>query len=150
MQGTAAIQSPSFSFVFSYAGHGSALDEIANPLLDELCIFQKFYLRYAMTVDDQTPTKKQRSRGVLLGLSVAALLVALPLAVWLDLTNLADLSLRRQANDLNSVITGVRGYYASNVVGRILAAHVGDRCERGPRAHRGNRRVAKRHSTPRT
>jgi adenylate cyclase len=30
-------------------------------------------------------------------------------------------SLRRQAVDLDSVISSVRGYYASNVVGRILA-----------------------------
>ena len=30
--------------------------------------------------------------------------------------------MRRQASDLNSVISSVRGYYASNVVGRILAA----------------------------
>lgn len=78
-----------------------------------------------MTIDDQTASvsKKQGSRGVWLPLAIAALLIALPVAVWLDLSNLADLSLRRQANDLNSLITGVRGYYASNVVGRVLAAH---------------------------
>ena len=46
---------------------------------------------------------------------------ALPLAVWLDLTNLGETALRRQASDLNSVITSVRGYYATNVVGRVLA-----------------------------
>ena len=50
------------------------------------------------------------------------LLAGLPVAVWLDLSNLADTNLRRQASDLNSVISSVRGYYASNVVGRILAA----------------------------
>jgi class 3 adenylate cyclase len=52
---------------------------------------------------------------------VALLLAALPLAVWLDLTNLSEAALRRQATDLNSVITSVRGYYATNVVGRVLA-----------------------------
>ena len=41
---------------------------------------------------------------------VALGLLALPLAVWLDLTNLAEAALRRQATDLNSVITSVRGY----------------------------------------
>jgi class 3 adenylate cyclase len=76
-----------------------------------------------MTTEDQAAPKQHRSRGILLMLAIAALLIALPVAVWLDLSNLADLSLRRQANDLNSLITGVRGYYASNVVGRILAAH---------------------------
>ncbi len=52
---------------------------------------------------------------------IALLLAALPLAVWLDLKNLSDAALRRQASDLNSVISSVRSYYASNVVGRVLA-----------------------------
>ncbi len=55
------------------------------------------------------------------GALVALLLAALPLAVWLDLKNLSDAALRRQASDLNSVISSVRSYYASNVVGRVLA-----------------------------
>jgi adenylate cyclase len=62
-----------------------------------------------------------RSRGLITGLLIAVLLLALPLAVWLDLTNLAEAALRRQASDLNSVITSVRGYYATNVVARVLA-----------------------------
>ena len=53
---------------------------------------------------------------------ILALLVGLPVAVWLDLNDLAQADLRRQAADLNSVISSVRGYYASNVVGRILAS----------------------------
>src|SRR6201991_2446740 len=59
------------------------------------------------------------------GLLIAVLLAALPVAVWLDLKNLADAALRRQASDLNSVISSVRAYYASNVVGRVLA-HPGE------------------------
>src|SRR5215813_8875985 len=55
-------------------------------------------------------------------LLVLLLLAGLPLAVWLDLSNLVDTNLRRQARDLNSVITSVRGYYAANVVGRVLAS----------------------------
>jgi class 3 adenylate cyclase len=62
-----------------------------------------------------------RSRGWWTGLSIALLLLGLPLAVWLDLTHLADAALRRQASDLNSLISSVRAYYASNVVGRVLA-----------------------------
>jgi class 3 adenylate cyclase len=58
----------------------------------------------------------------ILVLMIAALLVGLPVAVWLDLTNLAEAGLLRQAADLNSIISSVRGYYASNVVGRILAS----------------------------
>ena len=55
-------------------------------------------------------------------LLVLLLLAGLPLAVWLDLSNLVDANLRRQATDLNSVISSVRAYYAANVVGRVLAS----------------------------
>jgi class 3 adenylate cyclase len=63
-----------------------------------------------------------RSYGWLTGFLVACLLVALPVAVWLDLTSLAEAVLRRQATDLNSVLTSVREYYATNVVRRVLAS----------------------------
>ena len=59
--------------------------------------------------------------GLVLLLLVVLLLAGLPVAVWLDLTNLAETNLKRQASDLNSIISSVRSYYASNVVGRILA-----------------------------
>jgi hypothetical protein len=52
----------------------------------------------------------------------AALLVGLFVAVWLDLHSMSERALRRQAQDLNAVITGVRGYYSKNVVSRILAS----------------------------
>jgi len=64
----------------------------------------------------------EKTRGVLLTAYVLILLIMLPLAVWLDLRNLTEASLRRQASDLNSVITGIRGYYANNVVGRVLTS----------------------------
>ena len=56
---------------------------------------------------------------------VALGLLALPAAVWLDLKNLSEQTLRGQVNELNTVIDAIRGYYAQNVVGRILA-HKGD------------------------
>src|SRR5438552_9029225 len=59
----------------------------------------------------------------LLALLVVILLAGLPIAVWLDLRNLSEDLLRRQASDMNSLITSVRGFYSKNVVGRILAAH---------------------------
>src|ERR1700756_1163920 len=64
-----------------------------------------------------------RARVALLATLVITLLVALPFAVWLDLTSLAEARLRQQAADLNSVISSVRGHYATNVVGRVLASH---------------------------
>ena len=53
------------------------------------------------------------------------LLAGLPLAVWLDMQNMAAARLQSQAGDLNSVISSIRGYYGSNVVGRVLANHSG-------------------------
>src|SRR5262245_6210905 len=61
-------------------------------------------------------------RGFVLGALVVVLLVGLPIAVWLDLRDVSNLALRRQASDVNSLVTGVRGYYASNVVARVQAA----------------------------
>ena len=66
------------------------------------------------------PAFAGRSRSWLPILSVIILLGGLPVAVWLDLRNLADSALRVQASDLNSIITSVRAYYATNVVGRVL------------------------------
>lgn len=66
--------------------------------------------------------EKLRSRGILTGFLIALLLALLPVAVWLDLTNLGEASLRRQATDLNSLVSSVRAYYGANVVGRILSS----------------------------
>src|SRR5262249_42556056 len=62
------------------------------------------------------------SRGVGSFLLVLLLLMGLPLAVWLDLRHLSESTLRRQASDLNSMISSVRAYYARNVVGRVLSS----------------------------
>jgi hypothetical protein len=64
------------------------------------------------------------AKGYLFIFLIALLLVGLPIAVWLDLSNLVEANLRRQANDVNSIITSVRHYYANNVVGRILASPI--------------------------
>lgn len=62
------------------------------------------------------------TRPYWLFLVVASALIALPVAIWLDLTNLSDQNMRKQASSLNNVISSVRSYYAKNVVGRILTA----------------------------
>ena len=78
-----------------------------------------------MTISAEAKNAVTESRlgGWLLVILVAVMLAGLPLAVWLDLSNLSRTALSRQAEDLSSVITGIRGYYATNVVGRILASH---------------------------
>ena len=58
------------------------------------------------------------AKGYLFIFLIALLLVGLPIAVWSDLSDLVETNLRRQANDVNSIISSVRHYYANNVVGR--------------------------------
>jgi len=72
---------------------------------------------------DNRMTRFLPSRSAVTVTLIVLLMVGLPFAVWLDLSNLAETNLRRQAVDLNSVISSVRSYYASNVVGRVLANH---------------------------
>ncbi len=72
-----------------------------------------------MNADRATSTRAGLP-GWALAIVVLLLLIGLPLAVLLDLRALAEHSLLLQARDLNSVITSVRGYYASNVVARVL------------------------------
>jgi class 3 adenylate cyclase len=67
-------------------------------------------------------TESRVGGWLLIGL-VAVMLAGLPLAVWLDISSLSQNLLHRQAEDLSSLITSIRSYYASNVVGRVLAAH---------------------------
>lgn len=65
----------------------------------------------------------QRSYGWLVVLGVAALLLGLPLAAWLDMRELSERILRRQADEVSRVIDDMRGFYASDVVGRVMAQH---------------------------
>jgi adenylate cyclase len=52
---------------------------------------------------------------------VLLVLAGLPVAVWLDLRDLSERALSEQADELSSTIDTIRNYYASNVVGRVLA-----------------------------
>lgn len=56
-------------------------------------------------------------------LLVLAALGGLPLAVWADLTRLSEEQLGRYAGDMGRIIDAVRGFYASDVAGRVVAAH---------------------------
>ena len=64
-----------------------------------------------------------RRSGYWLIAVVLAMLAGLPLAVWLDISDLSGNTLRRQARDMSSLISSIRSYYSANVVGRVLAAH---------------------------
>ena len=49
-------------------------------------------------------------------------LLGLPLAVWLDLRELSERLLTGQASEIGRIIDEMRGFYASDVVGRVLQA----------------------------
>lgn len=65
------------------------------------------------------------TRPWVLASAIVLALVLLPVAVWLDLRNLSDVALERQATGLNAMITDIRSYYARNIVNRVQA-HPGD------------------------
>jgi class 3 adenylate cyclase len=62
-------------------------------------------------------------RPIWFAVAVFLALALLPVAVWLDLRNLSNESLTRQATELNDMISKIRAYYAINVVERILDNH---------------------------
>ena len=67
--------------------------------------------------------RRQRVIGPLLMLAVLLGLLGLPIAVWLDLRTLSERLLRLQASETGRIIDDMRGFYASDVVGRVLQAH---------------------------
>lgn len=71
---------------------------------------------------NERPSGASTRRGAALVALVLVMLLGLPLAVWLDLRSLTESTLRRQATDLNSVISSVRSFYGTNVAGRILGS----------------------------
>jgi len=67
--------------------------------------------------------RQSRAGDWLVIVMVVLMLAGLPLAAWLDISSLSQSLLQRQASDLSSLITSIRSYYATNVVGRVLQAH---------------------------
>jgi class 3 adenylate cyclase len=60
-----------------------------------------------------------RSYGPLVVALVILLLLGLPFAAWLDMRALSERILSRQATEIGRVIDDMRGFYASDVVGRL-------------------------------
>src|SRR3954467_11928854 len=67
--------------------------------------------------------RQQRTIGPLLAGAVILGLLGLPLAVWLDLRELSERLLKGQAGEIGRIIDEMRGFYASDVVGRVLQAN---------------------------
>ena len=67
-------------------------------------------------------SRRQWTTGLLLVAAVVLWLFGLPAAVWLDMRDLSERMLSRQANDISSVIDEVLVFYSGDVVGRVLEA----------------------------
>jgi adenylate cyclase len=64
-----------------------------------------------------------RALPAIIALLVLLVLVGLPLAAWLDLRNITSGTLLKEAANMDSVVTGIRSFYADDVVARVLAAN---------------------------
>jgi hypothetical protein len=67
--------------------------------------------------------RRQRTIEPLLVAAVVLGLIGLPVAVWLDLRDLSERMLRTQASEISRIIDEMRGFYGSDVVGRVLQAN---------------------------
>jgi class 3 adenylate cyclase len=66
---------------------------------------------------------QQRAVGPLLVAAVVLGLLGLPAAVWLDLRELSEGMLRTQAREISRIVDVMRGFYGTDVVGRVLQAN---------------------------
>ena len=69
--------------------------------------------------------REQRTFGPLLVAAVVLGLIGLPVAVWLELRNLSERTLRDQVSEISRVIDDMRPFHGSDVVGRLLQAPPG-------------------------
>jgi class 3 adenylate cyclase len=69
------------------------------------------------------PAKPERAYGPLVIALVVVLLAGLPFAAWLDMRSLSENILRRQADEIGRIINDMRNFYATDVIGRVLAQH---------------------------
>src|SRR5512134_136227 len=84
--------------------------------------FRRDFLK-VVPMSDSRATKHGQSYGPMVALGVALLLLGLPIAAWLDMRGLSERILRRQADEISRIIDDMRGFYASDVVGRVMAQH---------------------------
>src|SRR5690606_38068381 len=78
---------------------------------------------FGMSDNQAAPAVSGAFRRVWLAvLAVVLLLAALPVVVLLDLRDLTEQLSRRQANDISKIINDIRGFYANEVVARVLQA----------------------------
>src|SRR5262245_28501710 len=69
-------------------------------------------------------TLPQQRQTVVTIVLLVLMLLGLPVAVYLDMQSMTTVLLRNQAADVDSLISSIREFYGSNVVGRVLAPNV--------------------------
>jgi adenylate cyclase len=67
------------------------------------------------------PAQRERFYGPLVVALVLLLLLGLPFAAWLDMRALSERILNRQADEIRRIIDDMRGYYASDVIARVIS-----------------------------
>jgi adenylate cyclase len=67
------------------------------------------------------PAHRERFYGPLVVALVLLLLLGLPFAAWLDMRALSERILNRQADEIRHIIDDMRGFYATDVVARVIA-----------------------------
>ncbi len=92
--------------------------------VDQNQVGQSVFVSKNKTVDAASNSAYEKSKGRFTSLGfVLLLLMGLPIAVWLDLKAISETTLLRQAEDVGTLINGMRTYYAENVVARIRSSH---------------------------
>ena len=77
-----------------------------------------------MTVEGRSKSPRRLGAyGPLVTGLVLLLLAGLPIAAWLDMRALSERILGRQADEISRIINDMRNFYASDVVGRVMAEH---------------------------
>jgi class 3 adenylate cyclase len=71
----------------------------------------------------QATAGHEASYGPLVVALVVLLLAGLPVAAWMDMHTLTVSILRKQADEIGRIINDMRNFYATDVVGRVLAQH---------------------------
>src|SRR6516164_7874306 len=87
---------------------------IKNAQDPDAFLNNEFHLSRACVLQDLLHDRtRPRCKRLSVIFLIALLLVGLPIAVWLDLSDLVEANLRHQASDVNSIISSVRHYYAN-------------------------------------
>lgn len=78
-------------------------------------------MMHSMQSDTSTTpkTKSWNQQSLVSAVLLIAILLCMPLAVWMDLKSITTSSAQQQTNNVKVMITQIRAYYADNIVARV-------------------------------